>query len=78
MKLNATLLLAGALASTTVLQSAAKAFAADTDGQVTILYDAFGKDGAMKKDWGFSALVEVEASAFYSTQGMIATFLPRT
>ena len=27
--------------------------------QVTILYDAFGKDPAMKKDWGFSALVEV-------------------
>ncbi len=27
--------------------------------QVTILYDAFGKDAAMKKDWGFSALVEV-------------------
>jgi 7,8-dihydropterin-6-yl-methyl-4-(beta-D-ribofuranosyl)aminobenzene 5'-phosphate synthase len=59
MKLNATLLLAGALASTTVVQPAAKAFAADTKGQVTILYDAFGKDAAMKKDWGFSALVEV-------------------
>jgi 7,8-dihydropterin-6-yl-methyl-4-(beta-D-ribofuranosyl)aminobenzene 5'-phosphate synthase len=59
MKLNATLLLAGALASTTVVQPAATAFAADTDGQVTILYDAFGKDAAMKKDWGFSALVEV-------------------
>lgn len=27
--------------------------------QITILYDAFGKDSAMKKDWGFSALVEV-------------------
>jgi 7,8-dihydropterin-6-yl-methyl-4-(beta-D-ribofuranosyl)aminobenzene 5'-phosphate synthase len=27
--------------------------------QITILYDAFGKDPAMKKDWGFSALVEV-------------------
>jgi 7,8-dihydropterin-6-yl-methyl-4-(beta-D-ribofuranosyl)aminobenzene 5'-phosphate synthase len=26
--------------------------------RVTILYDAFGKDPAMKKDWGFSALVE--------------------
>jgi 7,8-dihydropterin-6-yl-methyl-4-(beta-D-ribofuranosyl)aminobenzene 5'-phosphate synthase len=59
MKLNTTLLLAGALASTTVVQPAATAFAADTDGQVTILYDAFGKDAAMKKDWGFSALVEV-------------------
>lgn len=27
--------------------------------QITILYDAFGKDPSMKKDWGFSALVEV-------------------
>ena len=27
--------------------------------QITILYDAFGKDPRMKKDWGFSALVEV-------------------
>ena len=27
--------------------------------RITILYDAFGKDPSMKKDWGFSALVEV-------------------
>jgi len=27
--------------------------------QITILYDAFGRDPAMKKDWGFAALVEV-------------------
>jgi 7,8-dihydropterin-6-yl-methyl-4-(beta-D-ribofuranosyl)aminobenzene 5'-phosphate synthase len=27
--------------------------------QITIIYDAFGKDPAMRKDWGFSALVEV-------------------
>lgn len=31
---------------------------AQAAGQVTIIYDAFGKDPAMKKDWGFSALVE--------------------
>src|SRR5262245_50949431 len=29
------------------------------DAKITILYDAFGNDPAMKKDWGFSALVEV-------------------
>src|SRR5262245_6962754 len=28
-------------------------------GYAQFLYDAFGKDAAMKKDWGFSALVEV-------------------
>lgn len=27
--------------------------------RITILYDAFGKIAAMKKDWGFAALVEV-------------------
>lgn len=27
--------------------------------QITILYDAFGKQANMKKDWGFAALVEV-------------------
>jgi 7,8-dihydropterin-6-yl-methyl-4-(beta-D-ribofuranosyl)aminobenzene 5'-phosphate synthase len=26
--------------------------------QITVLYDAFGKASAMKKDWGFAALVE--------------------
>jgi 7,8-dihydropterin-6-yl-methyl-4-(beta-D-ribofuranosyl)aminobenzene 5'-phosphate synthase len=28
------------------------------DAQVTILYDAFGKDSGMQKDWGYAALVE--------------------
>lgn len=27
--------------------------------QLTVLYDAFGRDPSMKKDWGFSALIEV-------------------
>ena len=26
--------------------------------QVTILHDAFGKSSALKKDWGFAALIE--------------------
>ena len=33
--------------------------AAKAGSQITIIYDAFGKDASMKKDWGFSALVEV-------------------
>src|SRR5436190_7115952 len=33
--------------------------AADAKSQITILYDAFGKDASMRKDWGFSALVEI-------------------
>ena len=27
--------------------------------RITVLYDAFGKDAAMTKDWGYSALVEI-------------------
>jgi 7,8-dihydropterin-6-yl-methyl-4-(beta-D-ribofuranosyl)aminobenzene 5'-phosphate synthase len=33
--------------------------ATDPKGRITILYDAFGTNPAMTKDWGFSALVEV-------------------
>jgi 7,8-dihydropterin-6-yl-methyl-4-(beta-D-ribofuranosyl)aminobenzene 5'-phosphate synthase len=33
--------------------------ATETKDQITILYDAFGTNDAMTKDWGFSALVEV-------------------
>ena len=36
-----------------------KAAAPDSKSQITILYDAFGTDPSMTKDWGFSALVEV-------------------
>jgi 7,8-dihydropterin-6-yl-methyl-4-(beta-D-ribofuranosyl)aminobenzene 5'-phosphate synthase len=39
--------------------TASAATAEETSGQITILYDAFGTDPAMRKDWGFSALVEV-------------------
>ena len=27
--------------------------------QVTVLYDAFGRDPAMQKDWGYAAFVEM-------------------
>jgi 7,8-dihydropterin-6-yl-methyl-4-(beta-D-ribofuranosyl)aminobenzene 5'-phosphate synthase len=37
---------------------AAPAYAQSDTAQVTVLYDAFGKTSTMKKDWGFSALVE--------------------
>lgn len=32
--------------------------AADSANRVTILYDAFGSNPAMQKDWGYSALIE--------------------
>ena len=59
MKFSAILRFAAVFASfVTVVASAGKA-ATEPNSQVTILYDAFGADAAMKKDWGFSALVEI-------------------
>ena len=33
-------------------------YSQSSTGQITVLYDAFGKTSTMKKDWGFSALIE--------------------
>lgn len=55
MKLSATLLFAAALAVVPPTGTAT----AEPTSQITVLYDAFGTDAAMKKDWGFSALVEI-------------------
>ena len=59
MKLRATLFFAAALGGVAAVVAPAKTAAAEPNSQITILYDAFGADAAMKKDWGFSALVEV-------------------
>ena len=58
MKLR-TLFVAASLAVASVLIAPAPVAAVEPAGQITILYDAFGTDAAMKKDWGFSALVEI-------------------
>ena len=52
-KFGTLLFLAGS-ASIGVLPAQAQSDSA----QITILYDAFGKPSTMKKDWGFSALIE--------------------
>jgi len=39
--------------------SAAPAAAAPAPARITVLYDAFGKDAQLTKDWGYSALVEI-------------------
>jgi 7,8-dihydropterin-6-yl-methyl-4-(beta-D-ribofuranosyl)aminobenzene 5'-phosphate synthase len=38
---------------------ASSVFADQPENRITVLYDAFGKPSDLKKDWGFSALVEV-------------------
>jgi 7,8-dihydropterin-6-yl-methyl-4-(beta-D-ribofuranosyl)aminobenzene 5'-phosphate synthase len=51
------------IGSTWLLSSCAtispKSAAAETP-RITMLYDAFGKDAAMTKDWGYAALVEID------------------
>jgi len=59
MGLRTTLFLAAALAGVAVVVAPTGMAAAEASSQITILYDAFGSDAAMKKDWGFSALVEI-------------------
>jgi len=59
MGLRTNLFVAAALAGAAVLVAPTRIAAAEPAGQITILYDAFGTDAAMKKDWGFSALVEI-------------------
>ena len=45
------------------------------DGSITILYDAFGNDPSMTKDWGFAALVEVNGRRILFDTGNNADIL---
>lgn len=58
MELNRTLLIVGLLTAAVTTGAVTETVVA-AESKITILYDAFGSDAAMKKDWGFSALVEV-------------------
>ncbi|MGZ5874867.1 MAG: MBL fold metallo-hydrolase [Bradyrhizobium sp.] len=59
MKLRAQFLIAAGLSSVVAITAPAATAAPESRNQITILYDAFGSDPSMTKDWGFSALVEV-------------------
>src|ERR1700743_968669 len=59
MKLRAMFLIAAGLSILISLAAPARAAEPESKSQITILYDAFGTDPSMTKDWGFSALVEV-------------------
>ena len=43
-----------------LLSIALPAFAKGDAPKITVLYDAFGDDPALEKDWGFAALIEVD------------------
>ena len=57
MKVLANVLIAAGILCLTSIVAPARAAEAESKDQITILYDAFGSDPSMTKDWGFSALV---------------------
>lgn len=59
MKLRAPFLIAAGILSLVSMAAPVTAAAPDSKSQITILYDAFGTDPSITKDWGFSALVEI-------------------
>src|SRR6266849_5331310 len=59
MKVLATVLITTGISSLTSIAAPARAAEPESKSQITILYDAFGTDPSMTKDWGFSALVEI-------------------
>jgi 7,8-dihydropterin-6-yl-methyl-4-(beta-D-ribofuranosyl)aminobenzene 5'-phosphate synthase len=61
--LNAVGVGVGALTIPGILRGAStiivgEAQASPSEGQITVLYDAFGKTSSLNKDWGFSAFIE--------------------
>ena len=58
MKTTCTMALAMFAAAASFLPAVTETAVA-AESKITVLYDAFGTDAAMKKDWGFSALIEV-------------------
>ena len=62
MRITQLFVLMGAIGSAWPLSSYATTSPTSTAAEtprITILYDAFGKDAAMTKDWGYAALVEI-------------------
>jgi len=43
-----------------------------------VLYDAFGKDATMTKDWGYAALVEINGKRILFDTVTTRRFLQRT
>jgi 7,8-dihydropterin-6-yl-methyl-4-(beta-D-ribofuranosyl)aminobenzene 5'-phosphate synthase len=59
MKVLSTVFIVAGISSLISIAAPARAASPETKSQITVLYDAFGTDPSMSKDWGFSALVEI-------------------
>jgi len=55
---NSLLKMAAITMCATAAISASPAYPQSSTAQITVLYDAFGKTSTLRKDWGFSALIE--------------------
>jgi hypothetical protein len=77
MKRNVALLLAGALAGAAAVTAVSEAAHA-AESKITILYDAFGNDSAMKKDGVSQRSLRSPGSESCSTPAMTARSLPPT
>ena len=53
MKVLATVLIAAGILSLTSIVAPVRAAEPESKDRITILYDAFGSDPSMTKDWGF-------------------------
>jgi metal-dependent hydrolase (beta-lactamase superfamily II) len=53
------------------------AAAQEMPARVTVLYDAFGRDSSLQKDWGYAALVEVNGKRILFDTGNNADVLAR-
>ncbi len=74
--------LAAAVASIWLLSSCATSQPTPTTtaappARITVLYDAFGKDAAMTKDWGYAALVEINGKHILFDTGDDAAVLAK-
>jgi 7,8-dihydropterin-6-yl-methyl-4-(beta-D-ribofuranosyl)aminobenzene 5'-phosphate synthase len=59
MKLHAPFAMAAGLLNLVSMAAPVTAAVPEPKSQITILYDAFGTDPSLTRDWGFSALVEI-------------------
>ena len=61
-----------------VRTSPTSASAIPGEARITVLYDAFGRDPAMQKDWGYAALIEYGGKRICLIPETTRTFLRGT
>src|SRR5262249_61028735 len=72
-------LLANTLAAAPLLAGSARSpQRQDPQGsRITVLYDAFGRDGTLQRDWGYCAFVEIDGKRILFDTGNSADVLER-